>query len=151
MLSCYAFRHLAQVFRMLREDREGNENYAGRNGKTDKRSGTTRTRLGAPRGHVAQHDFYGRHWAIRGDSVRDSGDAWAAESGGVDCGSVAGGARWLHLGGAWRGDAAGRRKLHLPAGGVWAGALGTADFVSVYLADDFSRATEHRVGRARVC
>ena len=106
--------------------------------------------LGLARSDVAEHDVHGGHRAVRGDSVRDSGDARTAEPGRVGGGSAAGGARWLHLGGAWRGDAAGRRKLRLSARSLRARPLGAVDLVPLYLADDFSGAFEHRVGRAGI-
>src|SRR5579864_358149 len=89
---------------MLRQQLEGQELHVGLFGKTDERTPTARTWPGAARSHVAQHDVYGGHRPVRGDSVRDSGDARTAEPGRLGRWGSPGGARWLHLGGTGRGD-----------------------------------------------
>ena len=54
--------------------------------------------------------------------------------------------RWLRVGGAGRGDAPSRRKLRLPARGVWHKPFRKADVVSFYLADAVSGSPEHFFG-----
>src|ERR1700722_18815521 len=64
----------------------------------------------------------------------------------MGCGSIAGAARRIRVVGAWRRDAAGGRQLCVFARGLWAGAHGPDDVVSVCVADADSGAVVAGVG-----
>src|ERR1700733_2568777 len=64
----------------------------------------------------------------------------------MGCGGAAGAARRIYLVGAGRGDAPGGRQLCVFARGVWAGAHGPDDVVSVCVADADSGAVVDGIG-----
>jgi hypothetical protein len=57
----------------------------------------------------------------------------------------------MRVGGIGRGNAAGGRELRLSARGVRGEPAGQIDVFFIYLADAFSGAAEHFIGRAGIC
>src|SRR6202140_3162326 len=109
---------------------------------------------GAMERHGAQHDRHDWRGSVHYHASGLERDGRAAGTAGMDFGSATCRLRWLGVCGIGRGAAHVRRILSLLARNLWSAEMGTANFVSVYLASILQRAAfdcdrMHRAGGVR--